>query len=129
MFNVGDDVILKATGIYNRQNAKIRSVIYYQGSNEVWGYGITAEVNGDMEVPYDYIKKGSEYIKKQKERARNLNELTDHLIKLLESDDKRFSFEFAVGDTMEIYDKEKEIGYAVHIAPIEYDKNGNATNL
>lgn len=73
MFNVGDDVILKATGIYNRQNAKIRSVIYYQGSNEVWGYGITAEVNGDMEVPYDYIKK-------QKEEVRNLEELTDHYL-------------------------------------------------
>lgn len=129
MFNVGDEVILKATGIYNRQNAKIRSVIYYQGSNEVWGYGITAEVNGYMEVPYDYIKKESEYIKKQKEEARNLNELMDHLIKLIESDDKRFSFEFCAGGTMEIYDKDKEIGYAVHIAPIEYDENGNAINL
>ena len=30
---------------------------------------------------------------------------------------------------MEIYDKEKEIGYAVHIVPIEYDENGNAINL
>ena len=30
---------------------------------------------------------------------------------------------------MEIYDKEKEIGYAVHITPIEYDDNGNAINL
>ena len=47
----------------------------------------------------------------------------------LESDDKRFSFEFCAGGTMEIYDKEKEIGYAVHIAPIEYDENGNAINL
>ena len=53
----------------------------------------------------------------------------DHLIKLLETDDKRFSFEFCVSGTMEIYDKEKEIGYAVHIAPIEYDEDGNATNL
>lgn len=68
-------------------------------------------------------------VEESKERARNLNELTDHLIKLLESDDKRFSFEFYAGSTMEIYDKEKEIGYAVHIAPIEYDENGNATNL
>lgn len=68
-------------------------------------------------------------IKKLKEKARNLNELTDHLIELLESDDKRFSFEFCAGDTMEIYDKEKEIGYVVHIALIEYDENGNATNL
>lgn len=36
---------------------------------------------------------------------------------------------YCVGGTMEIYDKEKEIGYAVHIAPIEYDENGNAINL
>ena len=68
-------------------------------------------------------------VEESKERAQNLNELTDHLIKLLESDDKRFSFEFCAGGTMEIYDKEKEIGYAVHIAPIEYDENGNAINL
>lgn len=68
-------------------------------------------------------------IEESKERARNLDEFTDHLIKLLESDDKRFSFEFCVGDTMEIYDKEKDIGYAVHIAPIQYDENGNAVNL
>lgn len=68
-------------------------------------------------------------IEKSKEDAQNLNELTDHLIKLLESDNKRFSFEFCVNGTIEVYDKEKEIGYAVHIAPIEYDKNGNAINL
>lgn len=68
-------------------------------------------------------------IEESKERARNLNELTDYLIKLLESDDKRFSFEFCVGDTMEIYDKEKEVGYAVHIAPIQYDESRNAINL
>ena len=75
----------------------------------------------------------SEYVntitEKSKEDARNLNELTDHLIKLIESDDKRFSFEFCAGGTMEIYDKEKEIGYAIHIAPIEYDEDGNAINL
>lgn len=58
-------------------------------------------------------------IKESKEDARNLNELTDHLIKLLELDDKRFSFVFCAGGTMEIYDNEKEIGYAVNIAPIE----------
>lgn len=68
-------------------------------------------------------------IEKSKEDARNLNELTDHLIKLLESDDNRFSFEFCAGGTMEIYDKEKEIGYAVHITPIEYDENGKTINL
>ena len=68
-------------------------------------------------------------IEESKEKARNLNELTDHLIKLIESDDMRFSFEFCAGGIMGIYDKEKEIGYAVHIAPIEYDEYGNATNL
>lgn len=68
-------------------------------------------------------------VEESKEKARNLNELTDHLIKLIETDDKRFSFEFCVGGTMEIYDKEKEIGYAVRIAPIEYDENGKAINL
>lgn len=54
-------------------------------------------------------------IEESKERARNLNEFIDHLIKLIESDDKRFSFEFCISDTMEIYDKEKEIGYIVRI--------------
>lgn len=68
-------------------------------------------------------------VEKSKEDARNLNELMDHLIKLIESDDMRFSFEFCAGGIMGIYDKEKAIGYAVHIAPIEYDEDGNAINL
>ena len=68
-------------------------------------------------------------IEKSKEDARNLNELTEHLIKLLESDDKRFSFEFCACGTMEIYDKEKETGYVLYIDKIEYDADGNATNL
>ena len=58
-----------------------------------------------------------------------LSSFTGHLIKLIESNDKRFSFEFCAGGTMEIYDKEKGIGYAVHITPIEYDEDGNAINL
>lgn len=68
-------------------------------------------------------------IEESKEKARNLDELMNHLINLIESDDKRFAFEFCAAGTMEIYDKEKEIGYAVHIAPIEYDEDGNAINL
>lgn len=68
-------------------------------------------------------------IEQSKEEAKNLNELADHLIRLLESDDKRFSFEFCAGGIMEVYDKEKEIGYAVCITPIKYDEKGNATNL
>ena len=30
---------------------------------------------------------------------------------------------------MEIFDKEKKIGYAVKIEPIEYDENGETMNL
>ena len=69
-------------------------------------------------------------IEESKEKARNLNELTDHLIKLIESDDKRFSFEFCAGGTMEIYDKEKEYEWIDKQGAIfEYDENGNAINL
>lgn len=68
-------------------------------------------------------------VEKSKEDAQNLNELADHLTKLIESDNKRFSFEFCAGGTMEIYDKKKEIGNAVHIESIKYDENGKAINL
>ena len=68
-------------------------------------------------------------IEKQRENASKLNELVCHLGELLESDGKRYSFEFAAGGTMEIFDKIDKIGYAVHIEPIEYDADGNATNL
>ena len=71
-------------------------------------------------------------IEKQKQTALNTNELLDHLMKIIEQNDVRFSFEFASGGekaVMEIFDKEKGIGYAVKIEPIEYDKNGEAVNL
>ena len=71
-------------------------------------------------------------IKKQKQTARNTNELLDYLRRIIEQNDKRFSFEWLVGGekaVMEIYDKEKDIGYAVKIEPIEYDENGEAVNL
>ena len=75
---------------------------------------------------------GYKSIEEQKQVARNTNELLDHLMKIIEQNDARFSFEFALGGehaTMEIFDKEKEIGYAVKIEPIEYDKSREALNL
>ena len=75
---------------------------------------------------------GYKSIEEQKQVARNTNELLDHLIKIIEQNDARFSFEFALGGehaTMEIFDKEKEIGYAVKIEPIEYDESGETLNL
>ncbi len=68
-------------------------------------------------------------IEKQKAEARDRNNLVDHIIKLIESDDKRYSFEWSCGNAMEIYDKEKEVRYVLHIDKIEYDADGNATNL
>ena len=75
---------------------------------------------------------GYKSIEEQKQVARNTNELLDHLRRIIEQNDERFSFEWLVGGehaTMEIFDKEKEIGYAVKIEPIEYDENGEAINL
>ena len=75
---------------------------------------------------------GYKSIEEQKQMARNTNELLDHLMKIIEQNDTRFSFEFASGGehaTMEIFDKEKKIGYAIKIEPIEYDENGEALNL
>ena len=68
-------------------------------------------------------------IEKQQRDAQNLNELVDYIANLVEENNERFNFEFAIGGTMEIYDKEKDIGYAIHIEPIKYDENGNAINL
>ena len=71
-------------------------------------------------------------VEEQKKVARNTNELLDHLRRIIEQNDERFSFEWLVGGehaTMEIFDKEKEIGYAVKIEPIEYDESGEAVNL
>ena len=73
----------------------------------------------------------SKSIEEQKQVARNTNELLAHLVKIIEQNDDRFSFEWATGGekiVMEIFDKEKEIGYAVKIEPIEYE-NGEVVNL
>ena len=71
-------------------------------------------------------------IEEKRQAARNTNELADHLRRIIEQNNDRYSFEWLVGGehaTMEIFDKEKEIGYAVKIEPIEYDENGEAVNL
>ena len=71
-------------------------------------------------------------IEEQRQAARNTNELANHLRRIIEQNNDRYSFEWLVGGehaTMEIFDKEKGIGYAVKIEPIEYDENGEAVNL
>ena len=44
----------------------------------------------------------SKSIEEQKEAARNTNELLDHLVKIIEQNDERFSFKWLVGW---LYDK------------------------
>lgn len=71
-------------------------------------------------------------INQQMEKVRNTNELLDYLVKIIEGNDERFSFECASGGeaiTMEIYDKQKDIGYVAKIEQIEYDENNEPINL
>lgn len=68
-------------------------------------------------------------IEKQKAEAKDKKDLVDHLIKLIKSNDTRYSFKWSCGNAMEIYDKDKKVEYVLHIDKIKYDENGNATNL
>lgn len=71
-------------------------------------------------------------IEEKRQAARDTNELAEHLMRIIEQNDDRYSFEWLSGGekaVMEIFDKEKEIGYVVKIEPIRYDENGEAINL
>ena len=60
-----------------------------------------------------------------KKIAKNINELLDHLIKLLESNDKRFSVKWSAGgkniSMLLIFDKDKRIDYIAEIKPVNYE--------
>lgn len=71
-------------------------------------------------------------IEEQRQIARDTNELAEHLRRIIEQNDDRYLFVWLCGGehaTMEIFDKEKKIGYVVKIEPIEHDENGEAVNL
>lgn len=72
-------------------------------------------------------------IEEQQKKAMELEELQDHLIEVIESDDKRFSFEWGyLGSEqikMGIYDKEKKTSYIVKIEEIKYDENDEPVNI
>lgn len=59
----------------------------------------------------------------------DLMHLMEHMIKLVESDDTRSSFELSSGNMMEVYDKKKNTSYVLKIEKIQYDETGNALNL
>lgn len=71
-------------------------------------------------------------IEEQKHGNVNTYDFLNYLIGLIENIDEKYTFEWAVGSErpeMEIYDKEKGIGFIVKIEPIKYDENGNTLNL
>lgn len=72
-------------------------------------------------------------VEKQKKEAREIEEVSDHLIKIIEENDKRFSFEFGSVGTglgkIAIYDKEKDVEYILKIEKIQYDENDNPVNI
>lgn len=81
---------------------------------------------------YDREAEATE-IRQSKENKNDMEVLSDHLIEIVARHDERFSFECGVCHPeqakIEIFDKEKEIGYIVKIEPIEYDENGEPVNI
>ena len=75
------------------------------------------------------MAKDKSEIEKQREEAKRLFGVTEHLIKLVESNNERYSFEFATNNKMGIFDKVDQIGYVVRIEQIEYDADGNPLNI
>lgn len=72
-------------------------------------------------------------IEKPYQRVRDIEGLQDHLIKIVEDNDERFSFEWGSCGInkakMEIFDKENKVSYIVKIEPIIYDDNGEPVNI
>lgn len=64
---------------------------------------------------------------------KDIEGLLDHLIKIVEDNDERFSFEWGSCGInkakMKIFDKENKVGYIVKIEPIIYDDNGEPVNI
>lgn len=81
---------------------------------------------------YDRDAEATE-IREVKENKNDMEVLSDHLVEIVERNNKRFSFEGGVCHPeqakIEIFDKEKEIVYIVKIEPIEYDENGEPVNI
>ena len=75
------------------------------------------------------MKKKSEIHHDEYAECMDLMHLMEHMIKLVESDDARYSFEFSSGNMMEVYERERNTSYVLKIEKIQYDETGNALNL
>lgn len=75
----------------------------------------------------------TESIERSKQEARDYEEIGDYFSEIVENNSDRFSFEWGFSSSanakMEVYDKEKEVGYIVKIEKIQYDENGEAVNI
>lgn len=75
----------------------------------------------------------TESIERSKQESRDYEEIGDYFSEIVENNSDRYSFEWGFSSSanakMEVYDKEKEVGYIVKIEKIEYDKNGEAVNI
>ena len=72
-------------------------------------------------------------IERSKQEARDYEEIGDYFSEIVENNSDRYSFEWGFSSSanakMEVYDKEKEVGYIVKIEKIQYDENGEAINI
>ena len=64
----------------------------------------------------------TESIERSKQEARDYEEIGDYFSEIVENNSDRYSFECGISSSanvkMEVYDKEKEVGYIVKIEKI-----------
>ena len=66
-------------------------------------------------------------IEEKRQAAQNTNELADHLRRIIEQNNDRYSFEFGCGGELAkivVFDKKEEISYGLTMKKIECDENG-----
>lgn len=75
----------------------------------------------------------TDIIERSKQEARDYEEIGDSFSEIVENNSDRFSFEWGISTSanvkMEVYDKEKEVGYIVKIEKIQYDENDEPVNI
>lgn len=60
-------------------------------------------------------------IEEKKQEARDLNEIVEWLIDVMDKDDKRFTFVMSTNGYLTLYDKEKDTAYGVTVERIKYN--------
>lgn len=72
-------------------------------------------------------------IERNKQEARDYEEIGDYFFGIVENNSDRYSFEWGTSTSanakMGVYDKKKEVGYIVKIEKIEYDENDEPVNI